>query len=186
MERGTRMSDTVIDTCCLTNVSAAGNLPAMLSHTGLIWHVPPAVVAEAIFIRAKDADGRLVKQRVDLNPFFAAKVLLSTALAEGEETALYVALAADLSDGEAMALAIATCRGWRIATDDRKARRRAEELGTEIITTPQIMRLWAENSGSDKGVVRTALLSIELLAKFVPAADFPECDWWNRFVSAEL
>ena len=179
------MSDIVLDTCCLTNISAAGDLAAVLPHTGMTWHVPPAVVAEAIFIRAKDADGRMVKQQVDLRPVFAKRVLLSTALAEGAETALYVDLAADLSDGEAMALAIAHCRGWRIATDDRKARRRAAELGTETITTPQIMRLWAENSGCDGGEVRTALLSIQLLAKFIPAADFPECDWWNRFVSAK-
>jgi predicted nucleic acid-binding protein len=180
------MSDAVIDTCCLTNVAACGELPAVLSHTGFIWHVPPAVAAETIFVRAKDSNGRIVKQQVDLEPFYQTKVLLSAALAAGEETALYVDLAADLSDGEAMALAIASCRGWKMATDDRKARRRAMELGTEIITTPQIMRLWTANAHPDEGAVRTALLNIQLLAKFIPAADFPEFNWWNECISPEL
>jgi len=150
------MPDTVIDTCCLTNISAAGNLAAVLSHTGLTWHVPPAVAAEAVFVRVRQADGRIVKQHFDLKPFLATKALRDVELAEGEETALYVDLAADLSDGEAMALAIASCRGWKIVTDDRKARRRAGELGTEVITTPQIMRLWADNSECDEGVIRAA------------------------------
>ena len=71
------------------------------------------------------------------------------------------------------------------ATDDRKARRRAVELGVRIITTPQIMRLWADNSGNDRGAIRTALLNIQSFAKFVPAEDFPEYDWWNALVDAE-
>jgi predicted nucleic acid-binding protein len=180
------MSHVVIDTCCLTNITATGNAAEILSSSGLTWHVPPAVAAEVIFIRARAADGSLQRQEVDLGPLLQSAALLRTDLNSGEEIDLYVALAADLADGEAMALSIATCRGWVIATDDRKARGLAAGLGTQTITTPEIMRLWALKAGVANSTVRTTLLKVQSCARFTPAADFPEFNWWRMCVESEI
>jgi predicted nucleic acid-binding protein len=51
--------------------------------------------------------------------------------ADDVEQALYVEFALVLGDGEALALAIAKNRGWKMATDDRKARNKAEVAGVD-------------------------------------------------------
>jgi predicted nucleic acid-binding protein len=91
----------------------------------------------------------------------------------------YVEFAADLDDGEAMALAIARARAWLLATDDRKARRRAVESGVSIVTTPELMKRWADSSRVPAEEIRSALERIQARARFVPAPDFPEYEWWT-------
>jgi predicted nucleic acid-binding protein len=173
------MKDSIIDTCCLTNIATAGKLEEVVPQTAMIWHVPSAVAHEAIFIRKKDAAGTVFRQELDLSPLFASGILQPCPLAGGAETELYVGLAADLADGEAMGLAMASSRGWLLATDDRKARRVAEELGVQLICTPQIVRRWVDAAQPDPAVVVSMLTAIEQLAKFVPPPTFPESDWWH-------
>ena len=172
------MQDAVIDTCCLTNVCTAADLRQIVPFTGLAWYLPPAVVKEAVYIRVRGDDGVLKSQEILLGPYLREGVLTECALGEGEETALFVELAADLADGEAMSLAIAACRGWILASDDRKARRRAAALGTRLISTPEIMRNWAVTKQVASGEIHDALTRIQTLAKFIPSRDFPAYDWW--------
>jgi predicted nucleic acid-binding protein len=50
----------------------------------------------------------------------------------GRETTLYSEYSRSLGPGEAASLAIAICRGWSLATDDRAARRAARAAGVAI------------------------------------------------------
>lgn len=50
----------------------------------------------------------------------------------GRETTLYSDYSQSLGPGEAASLAIAICRGWSLATDDRAARRGARAAGVAI------------------------------------------------------
>jgi len=94
------------------------------------------------------------------------------------ESELYVQLAADLDDGEAMALALAAARGWLLATDNRKPRRRAAEMGVSVITTPELMKRWVDLNEIPDGELRAALGRIRDQARFVPTDDFPLHPWW--------
>jgi len=174
------VADGVIDTCCLINLLAVGGLRDWLPLLGLRWHVPSAVMGEALFLRATDEAGKQVKEAVDLRPLVADGVLNVCDIESTEETALYVRLAADLDDGEAMALTLAKCRNWLLATDDRKGRRLAAELAVPVLTTPELMKRWADAGSPAPGDLAAALCRIQEFARFRPADDFPLHDWWRQ------
>jgi predicted nucleic acid-binding protein len=144
----------------------------------LIWYVPTAVQTEGIFIRVA-ADSREV-QRIDLTPSITKGTVQICSPADDAEHALYVELALNLGDGEAMALAIAKHRGWKVATDDRKARTKADAVGVSVVTTPELVQRWASNSGLSKAQVADALRRIETLARFAPADSSAAAHWWRQ------
>ena len=91
---------------------------------------------------------------------------------------LYLELAVSLDDGEAMALALAKARGWKLATDDRKAISLAEKLHVEVITTPELVKYWAERTKPTAAILREVLLHIQNRARFFPNDKSPLRDWW--------
>jgi predicted nucleic acid-binding protein len=175
------MSNIVLDTCCLVNLYASGHFADILSSPSVGWHVPEAVEKEAMFVRERNSRGAVELRAVQLQEHFAAKLLQRCAPKGEEEAALFVRLAMDLEDGEAMALAIAGSRRWNLATDDAKARRWARGLGVKVVTTPEVMRDWQRTTAVDDDVVRSALARIETSANFVPSDSFPEAEWWRSF-----
>ncbi|NCO41253.1 MAG: hypothetical protein CO096_12460 [Armatimonadetes bacterium CG_4_9_14_3_um_filter_66_14] len=174
------MPEGSLDTCCLLNLCAVGRVADWLPSLGWQWHVPEAVRGETLYLRTYGAEGEPVNQEVDLQPDLAEGVLVECALDPGEETARYVQLAGSLGDGEALALALAATRHWLLATDDRKARRLAGELGVPVITTPELARRWADNTGSTDVEIAAALCRVRDLARFVPGEGFPLRDWRVR------
>jgi predicted nucleic acid-binding protein len=93
---------------------------------------------------------------------------------------LYVDLAARLDDGEAMALAIAKARRWWLSTDDCKARRLAGDLGVKVLTTPEILKRWADAAHPAPVEIGDMLQNIERRARFAPADNDPLHGWWRR------
>ena len=85
---------------------------------------------------------------------------------------------------EAAALAIATCRAWTLATDDRLAIRYAQDLGASLVTTPEFMKRWAEATQAAPAALRRALQRVESRARFTPSAKFPLYEWWLRAAGA--
>jgi hypothetical protein len=169
--------DVVIDACCLINFSAVDAKLAFLGDFSVSWRLPVAAQGETMYIGLRaDSTERVL---VDLDPVIAAGVIQTCFPAAGPEMDLYVQLAADLDDGEAMALAIASHRGWTLATDDRKARRKAEELSVQTTTTPQLMRRWSERTRQPRREIADALRRIETLARFVPGSAAPDARWWQ-------
>jgi len=178
------VSDTVavVDTCCLVNLCAVDEPSRLLPQFGITWHVPRTVVDEGLYIRV-EADGvPAPKRKIELTSSFEDRSIFACDILGLEEASLYVELSRALDDGEAMGLAIAKVRGWVLATDDRHGRKRAADLSVEVITTPQLMRRWAELNTVSEQHLAGALLRIQKLARFVPAADFPEYDWWSRAI----
>ena len=173
--------DAVLDTCCLVNLAAVDGTLECLAQFNSIWHVPTAVQAEGIFIRAA-ADSREVR-RIDLDPAMASGVVHICAPADDTEAALYVGYALSLDDGEAMALAIAKNRGWKLATDDRKAQVKAKEAGVVLVTIPELMHVWALRTGCAEMEAARTLRRIETLARFAPSDDSPAARWWRQIAS---
>ena len=177
------MDDIVVDACCLINLCAAGELPEQLSLVGGKWYVPTAVSAESLYLHIEQADGTIDKSPLDLQPFIDDGVLMSCTAEPGEELDLYVDLATRLDDGEAMALAIAKTRSWTFSTDDRKAKRVAGELSVAVLTTPEIMKRWADTASAGAEELREALRRIEQRASFFPSASDPLQGWWRSSIA---
>ncbi|MGA2620411.1 MAG: hypothetical protein ABSF26_22550 [Thermoguttaceae bacterium] len=151
-----------------------------ISGLSLNLYVPSTVARETLYILQPDPDdpGKLVKSPIDLAHYMAAGFLHECDCEGQEELELFVQMAARLGDGEAACFAIAAKRGWALATDDRRARRFAAESSLTVITTPELVKLWAETtSASDKEIV-TVLRNIQKFAYFTPRANAPEYGWW--------
>src|ERR1700691_2176362 len=168
-------SPVLVDTCTLINLQASGESELLLRGLSETCMVCDAVSRESIFLRAKQKD--LLPQRIDLAPFFQARILHACNAETPEEEALYVALAAELDDGEALSLAISSVRGYGLATDDRKARRIAAEIGSvPLFSTAEILR---SISSFTEESMRKIIRRIEFRARFIPHPSMPLSDWWN-------
>ena len=176
--------DVVLDSCCLVNLAAIDGTLDCLASFALTWYVPTAVEAEGIFIRTA-ADSRVV-HRIELTTAMSAGTVQICAPADDAEHALYVELAFSLGDGEAMALAIAKKRGWKVATDDRKARIRADAVGVSVVTTPEWLQRWASHTARSMAEITNALRRIETLARFAPAEDSLAAQWWRKVLEENL
>lgn len=179
------MSDAIVDSCCVINLYAAGNLLTLLPPLGLRLHVPEIVLRESLYVRQPDsADAsKLVQRAVDLAPVLGAGLLHRCDLEGEDELNLFVQLATTLDDGEAACLAIAKVRGWTLATDDRKGRREAGSLGVPVVTTPELVKAWADATKADDAAVAKLLRDIQDYARFAPHKTLPLHSWWVDAIS---
>ena len=173
------MDDVVIDACCLINLYAAGDLRTRLLVYGRKWCIPSVVLRESLYIHQVQADGTTVKIAIEIQSLIDDGSVHSCDATDGAELDLFVDFAAKIDDGEAMALAIAKSRGWTVATDDRKAIRLAEEHSVSVLTTPDLMKSWADSTDAAPEELRLALERIEKLATFSPSSRHPLHKWWN-------
>ncbi|MCH8044504.1 MAG: hypothetical protein IID44_12365 [Planctomycetes bacterium] len=162
------MPGKIVDACCLINVYASGRPLPILRSLGGDLFLSDVVRGEALSIRCRDVDnegedvGSLVPEAIDLSAAFQAG-LIQECQVEGEsETESFVNFAMELDDGEAASLAIAKCRGWTVATDDRKAMRVAQSHGIPTLTTPEIIKIWAEDARAKDEDIAEVLRNIQL------------------------
>ncbi len=175
------MPSATIDACCLIDLLASGHAEAVLRSCGYAWHLPVAVQDEIQFVRHRDpADPTtFIAVPVDLTPLISAGLLTVCQPDDQAELDLFTQYATLFrSDGEAMCLAVAESRGWLIATDDRKAIRIGQQAGLTVLSSPQLMRMWADEAQPDQPMLAKALQDIEVLAQFHPNSTMPEYRWW--------
>ena len=65
------MPDAIVDSCCVINLYAAGDLPATLPTLGRKLYVPEKVLEETMYIHGREggpgaASAKLVRRTVDL------------------------------------------------------------------------------------------------------------------------
>lgn len=165
----------LVDTCTLINLEASGESSLLLATLSPTCLLCDAVSRESLFLRS-DQSGQ-PPQRIELASLFQQGLLGPCQAQSPEEEALYVALAAELDDGEALSLAISSARGFGLATDDRKARRIAKEIGSvPLYSTAEILH--AVDSLTDEKL-REMIRRIEFRGRFVPHPSMPLSDWWN-------
>jgi predicted nucleic acid-binding protein len=196
------MQDVVLDTCCLINLFAAGRIlsgdappPKPRGRPGkrpgpppdpkklyldYIFHIPAKVKEEARYIRQPDKkdESKLVKAEIDLAPLVTAGFLHECDLQSDVETQLFVQLAAKLDDGEAACFAIAKSRGWLLASDERPTENLAKKHGVALVTTPELVKHWADKTKPKKEEVAKALWNIQTYAHYFPRKTIPLYSWW--------
>ena len=171
----------MIDACCLIDLLASGRAEAILRATGHTWHLPTSVQAEVQYVRQHDPDnpGGYKNVPADLTPLVKSGVLTPCQPDDPQEQAHYVHYATLFrSDGEAMCLALGECRGWTVATDDRRAINVAQQAGLTVISCPELVKEWADATRPDSTSLVQVLTEIQTLAQFRPNPSMPEYQWW--------
>lgn len=174
-----------VDACCLINLLADDLVLAMLAASderqpSMRFFTPSQVSQEVLYLLkpTQDDPARLERVQVDLSPHRQSGVVVPCDFDSDDEVARFVALATVVDDGEAACLAIAAQRQWLVATDDRVARRLAAQEGIEVITTPTIIRRWADDYRISPGDLARVIGAIGRFAKFVPHRSSPDYLWW--------
>jgi predicted nucleic acid-binding protein len=125
----------VVDTCCLINFLALDRMDILQGlGSDFVFFIPNHVMAEV-------TDSA---QRGRLDAALAAQIVTEIAITDSAEVELYANLKTMrvLGDGECACLAVAACRGWAMATDEKGRLRREilEHLGEDRhVNTPGIL-----------------------------------------------
>jgi predicted nucleic acid-binding protein len=173
------MADVLLDACCLINIFSGGRAAEILQSVPHTWYVCEAVSEETLYVEVATAEQR-ERRQVEIQPLVSQGIIIQCAPSNEAEFAAVVHYAAHLDDGEAMCLALAKCRSWTVATDERKGRRIASEDGIPIINTPQLLRAWADKQLVSPQDVRAVVERITTLGRYRPGADAPEAAWWRN------
>lgn len=196
------MQDVVLDACCVINLYAAGKIlsggaprskpPRRKTITpgssalakklalDLKLHLPAKVKAEAKYVLQPDEEdeSKLVKTEIDLDKLIQAGLVHECDFEGEEETDLFVQMAVKLDDGEAACFAIAISRGWLLATDERPTERLAKQHSVSLVTTPELVKMWADKTKASAEVVAQVLWNIQTYAHYFPRKALPMHSWW--------
>jgi predicted nucleic acid-binding protein len=163
----------LLDTCIAVNLCVAGITHEIPTALGLrLQMAEPAHQEITEEFVAELEDIGISRSQVD--GFEVLKLNI-------DEIALFVDLTSLVDDGEAASLAIAKLRNVRLASDDRKARSTCRNLGlTEAITTPQLLRTWADSGTVDEGRISAAIRAVQDIGRYAPRSNDPNSDWWEK------
>jgi predicted nucleic acid-binding protein len=172
------VADVLLDACCLLNLWSSGRPIDILQAMPHIWRVCTAVAGETLFVD-KMVDGSRKRVRIDLQPWFDIKLLQRCQPEGANEIEAFVHFAASLDDGEAMCLALAKCRSWAVATDERKARRIAVADKLALLDTVQLVKGWADGTDASAAEIAEVIRNVSTLGRFVPRTDVIHSQWWR-------
>lgn len=174
------MKELLIDACVMINL-AASRVPLrdLASRNGFKFAMARLAAAEVLYLAPVDSGG--TRDRIDVMEW-VHRCDLTLVDPGPDEQFMFVEMARQVDDGEAATLAISIQRGWSLATDDRKAQRLAHavEPPIELVTTPMLMRGWADGNDEPAECVSEVLRRIERRAAFAPRRNDPHHDWWAR------
>jgi len=132
MATPSRSTEVCVDTCVFVNFAIVGRVELMVQLYDLEFYVPDEVAGEVT----------LEAQRRKLNEMFSSGGLKKISLADITELDRFAHYSQRFGKGESACLAIAVCRGWIIATDERKDKRLRQEIaaaGIRIVNTPGLL-----------------------------------------------
>ncbi|MDH5824203.1 hypothetical protein QFW77_14575 [Luteimonas sp. RD2P54] len=103
-----------------------------------------------------------------------------------DEAEMLIRSAALLDDGEAEGLVLAALRGCCFCSDDAVVHRAARDLGltVKILSTPEILLLWAGNDDDRLHQLPGIVARISELARFTPHKNSQHLAWWRRHLAA--
>lgn len=173
----------ILDACCVITLFASQRF------RGIVEAIP-AQVAACRYVVEKEAgfvyDGpeeniRSEKVPIDLNPCVEEGLVHVSTLRSEDEMGTFVRLAGRMDDGEARTLALATHRNWMIATDDHRAIRGARDAELQVITTPEIIRHWANTTNADANILAQVLTDVESRGAYSIGRRHDLYHWWHKY-----
>ncbi len=171
----------VLDACCIINIAATGELDQIRAA------IPPRFVASTYVLQREaltyiNTSGDEIP--INLSESVQKGLILEAAIDysnENESNYIVAFEAANLDTGEAESAAIAINRNWALATDDKRAIKIVTQVapGIQILTTPELIKCWADNLGVSDHLVKKAVQSIR---RYVPPITHPLFSWWNSYL----
>jgi hypothetical protein len=173
----------ILDACCVMTLYGSDRMADVLATL-------PAPVFVCDYVLDEEAltvydgppdDIRAAETDIDLRPLEQHGLIERTSL-RPDEQATFVTLAQHVDDGEARTIAIPIHRDWAVGTDDKKALQvcRSDSIDQQPITTPAVMRHWADRAEPSRDEVTDALRKIRARAVYLPGTGHPEYEWWAR------
>lgn len=175
----------ILNACVLLNLIATGIIQDILKVIAQNVVICILVKGESLYLRKEDINEN---EPIEIDNLINQSVLQICDLENIDEQNLFVNLAAELDDGEAMSMAIALSRNWHLATDDKKARRIFTENAKDnnlLISTTDLIKEWAEIENIDDLIIKSILLKVERKASFRPPKSDINLQWWNDILSTE-
>jgi predicted nucleic acid-binding protein len=170
----------LLDACVLLNLCATDRLEDIGLCVPGGFSVCSAVREEALFLRDPTDAMHPLKPLV-LDPYFLNGVIRVLPL-EANEESLFVNIAAELDEGEAMSMSIAISRNLDLATDDRKAIRLFDDFGGDrnrLWTTPSIVKTWADATSPSPEELTRIVCAMRDRARYLLAPNHPLYSWWS-------
>lgn len=164
-----------IDADVLMNLLATDQLGPILDASDMAGLICPRTEREALYLRPRVASDP--RDAIDLESPISEGFLARTEL-DAAETASFVELAKRVDDGEAQVLAVCKHRSLPIATDDKKARSLAAELGVPTLGTADLVFAWC--AIVSEAECAAALVDVEVRASYRPGATDPHRAEWDR------
>ena len=166
------------DASVLLNLLATDHFEAMGASVEWQFAICTAVRDEAKKLR-DPTTGEMLP--IDIRPFISSGALQVLSLTGSIEQRLFIENAAAVDDGEAMSLAIASCRQLELAMDDKAAIRFAREHfpGLRLWTTPELIKHWSDRVPISADVLSGAIIKIESRARYFPPQSHPLAHWWQ-------
>ena len=145
------MPSVIVNTTVISNFASIGHLSRLQQLFGVV-HIPPAVYSE---IELGLQEGYQFYNNIEqhIHPWSSDGWIKLTPFANDIELSTLQNIPRKLHAGEAACLAIAQARGWLFLTDDRAARKYAEQLGVPISGTLGCLVLLVQRDFVD---IRTA------------------------------
>lgn len=176
----------ILDTCVLLNLLASNEIENIINAFAHKYLICEAVAKETICLRVGDSDERAFEV-VQVDSLVQKGVFRICELENQLEESLYVNYASQIDDGEAMSIAIAEVRGYKLATDDRKARRVfLEAIGdaSRLFFTSDLIRQWTKQETISNEVLKVVLMDIRQRATFLPPKTDPNFHWWMSILNS--
>ena len=161
------------------NLLATGSCAAITKGFRLL--IAPSVLREAIYIYSDDQ--RTAKRLIDEELLSLEAVAFSAIDLSAPEIALSVQFAANVDDGEAETLAVATSRGLDVLTDDIAGLRLAKSLKIRVVTTLDLVQQWA--AAVDANTVANALKSLRLRANYAVPRSHHLAQWYAEHLTED-
>ncbi|MBW2624427.1 MAG: hypothetical protein JRD68_16075 [Deltaproteobacteria bacterium] len=173
----------ILDACCVINLCASYQMESILESIPAQVVISDYVKDREVLVILTGPDDNVFEEResVDLDPFVDKGLISIAALDEEEEANTFLNFASQLDDGEAITGAIAVHRDWAIATDDKKATKlfTREAPKIQVISTPEIVKHWADSHNPSSETIRAAIKNIHLRGRYFPDKQHPLYNWWQ-------
>jgi predicted nucleic acid-binding protein len=167
-------SHLLIDTCCMLNLCASGQLLNILQ----------VIPAQAAIAQEVKQELLKIENVIHFESVIAQGLLVAVDFESESEEEAFVNYAANLDDGEAATGAIAINRGWAIATDEKKATNffSQESRSLKIISTPEIIKYWSEAAKIEQLTLNYVLREIQIKGRYMPSKNHSLKNWWQTAI----
>lgn len=175
------MTGYVLDCCTLLNLYCGWGGLRELADFAESFHVGKAAEGEILYTFEFQPDGTPFRKSLSVADLRNEYPLARLEMNSQEEMDLMVRLAERLGDGEAEGIALAAARQMIFCSDDKPVAEtiRATGLNVRLISTPELLQLWASDDPCRLERMPNIVHRITVLGRFTPRSSNPHVTWWR-------